>query len=134
MTEFGCVVELAALAAEVLTEEGERGAERSGPEIVDGQVAGHGDEIERTVEFAHGFVHEGCDYSAVDIAGRTFVQAAEVDGGGGGYVGGIGGIDVEMEVQTLRVVGAAAETVVGAGTLGGGIGGGVVFRRHWRPS
>src|ERR1039457_5676711 len=59
-------------------------------------------------------------------------EAGEVEGGSGGEVGGV---DVEVEVQALGIVGAAAATAGGAlvdsaGCLRGDVGGGVAFERH----
>src|ERR1700679_1088612 len=113
MLEFGLVEELAGFAAQMTADEDERLEERCGAEVVYLHVAGHGEYIEGTVELAHGFVEEGRDDAAVDIAGWAFVEAIELELGGcdGGVGAGVGGED---EVETLRVGGAAAEAVAGA--------------------
>ena len=112
--ELGGVVELAAVAAEMAGDEAERGVDGRGAEVVDLHVAGHGEEIEGAVELGHGFVHEDGDDAAMEVAGRALVQAGEVDGGGGGDVFGVDGVDYKGEMKALGVVGAAAEAEVGA--------------------
>jgi len=110
------VEELAAvlsLAAEVAGGEGERGVERGGAEVVDLEMAGHGEYGEGAVELAHGLVEEGGDDAAVDVAGRTLMEFGEVDDGLGDGVFGVRGVEGELEVQALGVGGAAAEAVGG---------------------
>ena len=68
------VEELAAFAAEVAAGEDEWLVERGGAEVVDLHVAGHGEDVERAVELAHGFVEQGGDDASVDVAGWAFVQ------------------------------------------------------------
>ena len=106
-------------AAEVAADEDEGLVEGHGAEVVDLHVAGHGEDVERAVELAHGFVEEGGDDAAVDVAGRAFVHAGEVDVGGGGDGFGVGGVGGEDEMEALWVGGAAAEAVVGALVDGG---------------
>jgi hypothetical protein len=132
MLEFGLVEDLAARsavglrgAAEVAADQDERLVERGGTEIVDLHVAGHGDDIERAVELAHGFVEESGDDAAVDVAGWALVHAVELEMRGGGDGFGVGRVGGEDEVEALRVGGAAAEAVVGALVDGGGGGEGV---------
>ena len=91
--DFGLVEELAVGGAvgfggavEVTGYEDERLVERDGAEVVDLHVAGHGEDVEGAVELAHGFVEEGGDDAAVDVAGRAFVHAVELDVCGGGDV------------------------------------------------
>src|ERR1700722_4988529 len=74
--DFGMVEELAAgdavgfrRAAKVAADENERLVEGDGAEVVDLHVAGHGEDVERAVELAHGLVEEGGDDAAVDVAG-----------------------------------------------------------------
>jgi len=59
-------------------------------------VTGHGQDVEWAVELAHSFVEECSDDSAVDVAGRAFVHAVELDlcrSGDGFGIGGVGGED-----------------------------------------
>ena len=73
--KFGLVKELAAFAVEVSADKDERLEERRGAEVVHLHVTGHGDDVEGTVELAHGFVEKGGDDAAVDVAGWAFVEA-----------------------------------------------------------
>jgi len=68
--EVDGVEELAAVAVAVAGGEVEGGVEGGGAEVVDLQVAGHGEEVEGTVEFRHGLVAEGGDDAAVEVTGR----------------------------------------------------------------
>ena len=88
--------------------------------VVDLHVAGHGEGVEGAVELGHGFVEEGGDDASVDVARSTFVELGEEDVCGDGvrageWVGRVG----EVEVEALRVCGAAAEAVVGLLVDGG---------------
>ena len=105
--------------------------EGDGTEVVDLHVAGHGEDVEGAVELAHGFVEERGYDAAVDVAGRAFEHASEVDVGGGGDGFGVGGVGGEDEMEALRVGGAAAEAVVGA-LVDGGSGGGIGEAGVWR--
>jgi hypothetical protein len=100
-------------------------------------VAGHGEDVEGAVELAHGLVEE-CGYDAsVDVAGRAFVHAVELDLCGGGDLIGVGCVGGEGEVESLGVGGAAAEAVIGALVDGGavhrsgGVAGGVGCRHSF---
>ncbi len=124
--EFGLMEELAAFAAEVAADEDERLVERCGAEVVDLHVAGHGEDVEGAVELAHGLVEERGYDAAVDVAGRAFVEAVELEVGSGDGCFGIGDVCGEDEVEPLRVGGAAAEAV--AGSL---VDGGVAVHRGW---
>ena len=73
--KFGLVKELAAFAVKVTADQDKRLEERRGAEVVHLHVTGHGDDVEGTVEFAHGFVEKGGDDAAVDVAGGAFVEA-----------------------------------------------------------
>jgi hypothetical protein len=130
--ELGLVEELALEsaigfggAAQVAGYEDERLIERGWLEVVNLHVAGHGEDIEGTVELAHGFVEERGNDAAVNVALRAFVHAVELEVGGGGDGFGVGGVGGEDEVEALWVGGAAAEAVVGALVDGGGGGEGV---------
>jgi len=101
------------LAAEVAGGKGERGVEGGGAEIVDLEVAGHGEDLEGTVELAHRFVEEGGDDAAVDVAGRALMEFGEVDDGLSDGVFGVGGVEMEVEMEALRVSVAAAEAMGG---------------------
>ena len=73
--DLGLVEELAAFAAEVAADEDEGLVERDWAEIVDLHVAGHGEDVEGAVEFAHCLVEEGGYDAAVDVARGAFVEA-----------------------------------------------------------
>jgi hypothetical protein len=105
--------------AEVTADEDERLVERRGAEVVDLHVAGHCEDVKRTVELAHSFVEERCDDAAVDVAGRALVHAVELKVCRGGDRLGVRGIEGEAQVQALGVGGSAAEAVVGALVDGG---------------
>jgi hypothetical protein len=124
--EFSLMEELAAWrpvpfrgTAEMTADEYERLTKWGGAEVVDLHVAGHGKDVEGPVKLAHGFVEEGGDDAAVDVAGRAFVETGEVDLGprDGGF--GVADIRGENEVEALRVSGTAAETVAGPFVDGG---------------
>ena len=111
--------ELAAFAANVVADENQRLMERRWAEVVDFHVASHGEDVERVVELAHGFVEKGGYNAAVDMAGWAFVYAGQLDlgrGGGGFRVSGVGGED---KVQALRVGWAATKAVIGSLVDGG---------------
>ena len=140
--EFGLVKELAVRGAvwlcgsvEMAGDEDERLVERGGAEVVDLHMTGHGEDVKRAVELAHGFVEERGDDSAVDVAGWALVHAVELDIGDGGDVPGVRGVGGEGEVKALRVGGAAAEAVIGT-LVDGGVavhgGGGVAGVVGWR--
>lgn len=95
--------------------------EGRGFEVVDLHVAGHGEDVERAVELAHGLVEERGDDASVDVAGRPLVHAVELEVTGGGDGGGVRGVGGEDEVKALGIGGAAAEAVVGALVDGGGV-------------
>ena len=124
--DFGVVEELAAggavcfcWAADVAADENERLVERDGAEVVDLHVAGHREDVERTVEFAHGFVEEGGDDATVDMARGPLVHAVELEVRGGGDGVGVRGVGGEDEVKPLGIGGAAAKAEVGALVDGG---------------
>ncbi len=126
--DFGLMEELAVGGAvglggavEMAGDEDQRLIERHGPEVIDLHVAGHGEDVERAIELAHGLVEERGDDASVDVAGRAFMHAIELDVCGGGDVVGVGCVGGEGEVQALGVGGAAAEAVVGALVDGGGV-------------
>ncbi len=68
-------------------DEDERLVERGGAKVVDIHVTGHGEDVERAVEFGHGLVQKRGDDATVDVAGWAFVQAREVKVCGGGDAG-----------------------------------------------
>ena len=128
MVEGGGMEELAALAADVVAGEGEGDVQGTGAEVVNLQVSGHGQDVQGAVELGHGLIHQGGDDAAVDVAGRAFVQAGEIDCGRHGDVRGIFGVEGEVQMKALRVVGAAAEAVIGLFVEG--FVGRVGFRAH----
>jgi hypothetical protein len=107
--------ELAAFAPQMGAGEDERLVNRGGAEIVDLHVAGHGEDIQRAVELAHGFIHERGDDASVDIAGRAFVKARELEVPGGGDCCRV---EVEGEMEALRVIRATGEAVACAFVYG----------------
>jgi hypothetical protein len=126
--EFGLMKELAVGGAvgfrgpvQMARDQDQRLVEGGGLEVVNLHVAGHGEDVEWAVELAHGFVQEGGDDAAVDVARWALVHAVELDLGGGGDGFGVGGVGYEGEVEALRVGGAAAEAVVGALVDGGDV-------------
>jgi hypothetical protein len=132
--DFGLVEELAiggavgfGGAVEMAGDKDERLIERHGAEVIDLHVAGHGEDVEGAVKLAHGLVEECGDDAAVNVAGRAFMHAVELDLCGGGDVVGVGCVGGEGEVEALGVGGAASEAVIGALVDGGGVhrGGGV---------
>ena len=129
--KFGLVEDLAVVGAvwfcgavEVTRHENEWLVERDGAQVVDFHVAGHGEDVEWAVEFAHGFVKECGDDAAVDVAGRAFVHSVELEVAGRGDGLGVRSIGGEGEVKALRIGGAAAEAVIGALVDGGSVHGG----------
>ena len=57
---------------DVTAGEQERRGERDGLEVVHFHLAGHGEDAELAVGFAHGFVEQGGDDASVSVSGRTF--------------------------------------------------------------
>jgi len=119
--EFGLVEELATFSAEMAADEDERLVERGGAQIVDLHVAGHGEDVERAVELAHGLVEDSGDNAAVDMSRWAFVHSVELEVGGGGDGFGVGGVGGEDEVKALGIGGAAAEAVIGALVYGSAV-------------
>ena len=78
------------------------------PKVVDLHVASHRKDVERAVELAHGFVHQGGDDASVYIAGWPFVKTSELQMccGGDLFV-----IDGEGEVEALRIIRATDEAM-----------------------
>ncbi len=106
--EFGFMEQLAALPAQMGADEDEGLVERGRAKVIDLHMPSHGEDIERAVELAHGFIHESGDDASVDITGWPFMEASElhVRRGGDFFV-----IDGEDEMEALRVVRAACEAV-----------------------
>lgn len=76
-------------------------------EVFDGHFRGHGDNVAKFVELAHGVVEDGCDDSAVAVSGRagvTFAEAKIADEA-------VPFMD-ELQVHALGIVVAAGETEV----------------------
>jgi hypothetical protein len=118
--DFRLVEELAAFAAEVATDKGEWLVEGDGAEIVDLYMAGHGEDIKRAIELAHGLVEKGGDDAAMDMAGRPFVHAVELEVACGDRAGWVAGVGGEDEVEALGIGGAASEAMTGSLVDGGG--------------
>ena len=100
--DFGLMEELAVGGAvglggavEMAGDEDQGLIERHGPEVIDLHVAGHGEDVERAIELAHGLVEERGDDASVDVAGRAFVHAIKLDLCGGGDRGGVRGVGGE---------------------------------------
>jgi hypothetical protein len=106
--ELSLMEELAAFAPQMGAGEDKRLVNRGRAEIVDLHVTGHGEGIQRAVELAHGFIHEGGDDASVDVAGRAFMKARELEVRGGGDCCWV---EVEGEMEALRVVRATGEAV-----------------------
>jgi hypothetical protein len=131
--DFGVVEQFAAWgavdfrwAAKVPADENERLVEGNGAEVIDLHVAGHGEDVQRAIELAHGFVEERGNDAAVDVARGTLVHAVELEVRCGGYGLAVRGIGCEDEVQALRIGGTAAKAEVGA-LVDGGVG----FEESW---
>ncbi len=84
--EFGLVEELAVRGAvgsggavEVTGYEHQGLVERGGFEVVNLHVTRHGEDVKGAVELAHSLVEERGDDASVDVAGRAFVHAVELD-------------------------------------------------------
>ena len=71
---FSLMEKFATFAAEVAAGEDEGLVEGGRAEVVNLHVAGHGEDVERAVELAHGFVEESGYDASVDVAGWAFVQ------------------------------------------------------------
>ena len=99
--------------------------ERDGAEVVDLHVARHGEDVERAVELAHGFVEKGCYEAAVQISGWAFVVAIELDVRRCRGALWIVRACREGEMESLWIGGAAAEAVAGTLVDGGIAGHGV---------
>ena len=89
------------------------------PEIVDLHVAGHGEDVERAVELAHGLVHEGGDDAAVDVAGWALVDAGELEVCGGGDVGWVGESMVKVRCRPWGLSGPQAKQWLARSSDGG---------------
>ena len=118
--DFGLVEELAAFTLEVAAGEDELLVERDGAKIIDLYVACHGEDVERTIEFAHGFVEQSGYDASVDVAGWAFVHAVELEVCGADGVGRVPRVGSEDEMEALWVAGSAAKAVTGALVDGGG--------------
>jgi hypothetical protein len=118
--------ELAAFAAKMPADNDKRLEERDWAEVVDLHMASHGEDVERTVELAHGFVEESGDKTSVEIAGWAFVVAIEFDMGGCDGVLRVVCVCGEDEMKALGIGGTAAEAVIGelveSGASGHGLG------------
>lgn len=106
--------ELAAFATEMATGEDQWLVQWGGTEVVDLHVAGHGENVERAVELAHGFVEEGRYDASVDVSGRAFVELRQLDVRGRNGCFRMIGVDLEAEMETLRIGWTAAEAVTGS--------------------
>ncbi len=116
---FGFVKELAAIAPDVAAGESQGLVEGDRTEVVNLYMAGHGEDIKRAVELAHGLVKEGGYNASVNVAGRAFVVTVELKAGGGGGMIRVRCVGGENEVQALRVGRTAAEAVAGSFVDGG---------------
>lgn len=130
--ETGFAAVRAAASVDVAGDKGERAAEGDGTEVMDFELAGHGEDAAGTVGFAHGFVKEGGDDASVGVAGGSGKAAGEAEVADDVVVG----VCEEFEAEAGGVGGAAAEAVVeGAVSEGGegGIGHEKTGYRVWRP-
>jgi hypothetical protein len=112
--EFSLMEELAAFAAKVAADEEQWLMEWGGAEVVNLYMAGHGKDVEWAVELTHGFVEEGSYDASVDVAGRAFVELRQLDVRSGNRDFRMSGVDLEAEMEALRIGGAAAEAVTGS--------------------
>lgn len=110
---LGGVEELAPLAAKVARGKSERSVQRRRTQIIHLHVTGHRQRVQRTIQLAHGFVEQRGQDAAMNEARRPFVDARELDRAGGRDVAGVGGVNGEGELQSLRVLGTASEAEVG---------------------
>ncbi len=120
--EFGGVEELPAFASKMAAGEGERHVKRGWAEVVDLHVAGHREDVERSIELRHGLIHEGGDDASVDVSGRPLVYAAQGNASGSSDVFVVRGVNHEAEVKAFGVLRTAAEAEVGALVDGAGFG------------
>jgi hypothetical protein len=111
--------ELSAIATKMPADDDEWLEEWDGAEVVDLHVSRHGEDVKRTIELAHCFVEE-CGYeTSVQIAGRAFVVAVELNLRGCGGMLRVICARSEDEMKPLWVGGAAAEAMAGAFVEGG---------------
>jgi hypothetical protein len=111
---FSFVKELAAFTPEMAAGKDEGLVEGDWPEVVHLHMTCHGEDVERAVELAHGLVEQGGYDSSVDVTGRAFVAAVELEVSGGGGMVWVSRVSGEDKVQALWIGGAASEAVAGA--------------------
>jgi hypothetical protein len=103
---FGVVA--AAVGVQVAGGEGERLAEGNGTEILDFEMAGHGEDAAGAVGLAHSLVEEGGDDASMGVTGRSGEAAGEAEVADDVFVH----VDEEFEAEAGGVVESAAEAVV----------------------
>lgn len=108
---FGVIA--AAVRVDVVGGEGEWLAETDGAEVLDLEMARHGEDAAGAVGFAHSFIEEGGDDAAVGVAGGTGEAAGESEVADDILIR----IDEEFEAEAGGVLQSAAEAVV-EGTVG----------------
>jgi hypothetical protein len=100
--------------------ESKRHTKRDGAEVVDFEMAGHGEDAAGSVRFAHGFIKKGGDDAAVGVAGRSGEACSEAEMAGDVVVF----VGEELKAEAGAVFESAAEAVV-EGAVGRGVGGGL---------
>jgi len=106
--ELRFAVVASAVGFQVARSEGERRGEGDRAEVVDGEMARHGENAAGAVRFAHGFVEQGGDDAAVGVARGSRETAGEAGVADDGAVVG----DEEAEMQSGGVFEPAPEAVV----------------------
>ncbi len=83
--------------------------ERDGLEVIDGHLAGNGDDVPQHVHLAHGFVEDGGDDAAVGVSGRAGVALAESEAADEAIALFVVG---EAQAHAVGIVFAADETEI----------------------
>jgi hypothetical protein len=113
--ELAFDVVAAASGSRVTAAEGERDAEGDGAEVVDFEVPGHSQDAAGAIGFAHGFIEESGDDTAVGVAGRSGEAGGEAQVAEDIVVL----IGEKAEAEACAVFEAAAEALV-EGSVGEG--------------
>jgi len=110
--DLACVRVPAPVNALLLGSDSEHLPQRNGLEVLDFHGTGEGQHVTEFVHLAHGFVQDGGDNAAVRVPRRPGVFTRQLE-----MANGLARSFVQRELQAhaLRIVMAAAETVVLAG-------------------
>lgn len=98
----------AAFAARDAALDEDGGAGGDGLEVFDLHLASHGGDAMGAVGFAHGFIEEGGDDAAVEIAGRALIVVRDSGEADNSVIGSYG----EIKAQANGVGETAAEAVI----------------------